>query len=91
MSIHNNQGLEHGQARSASFPVEAGRRDALIVDLISEADRIYFEDHPNASEYTRMYVPGEAGVEMDAINTVVRQLQGFRIREFILPAEVEAE
>ena len=64
------------------------RRSALIVDLVSQADRIWFEDHPEASEYTRIYVPGEAGVDINAVATVVKQVKpGFRVREFILLAE----
>ena len=68
------------------------RRNALIVDLVSEADRIWFEDHPDASEYTRTYVSGEAGPDINAVATVVKQVEpGFRVRQFIMPAEVIGE
>ena len=61
---------------------------ALIIDLVSKADQMWFEDHPDASEYVRTYVRGEAGVEINAVATRVRQVRpGLRIRQFILPGE----
>ena len=68
------------------------RQLRLILDLVSEADRIYFEDHPETGSYTRVYVPGEAGVDINAVATLVTQLKsGLRVRRFILPAELERE
>ena len=76
------------QGPSFSNQAKQSRRRALIVDLVSEADRLWFEDHPDDDSYTRMYVPGEAGVDINAVATTVRQVRpGFRVREFIRPAE----
>ena len=80
------------QDPSSDNQVRLSRRNALIVDLVSEADRIWFEDHPDASEYTRTYVSGEAGPDINAVATVVKQVEpGFRIREFILSLEADPE
>jgi hypothetical protein len=30
-----------------------------VTDLVSDTDRKYFEEHPEATEYTRPYIEGE--------------------------------
>ena len=72
--------------------VRSPRQQRLILGLLAEVDRIFFEDHAGTDSNTRMYIPGEVGVEMDAVATLVTQLKpGLRIRRFILPAELEGE
>ena len=75
MLIKDKPTSDGNQPVSIEADAQAARCRALIVDLVSEVDRIFFEDHPSASEYTRTHVQGEAGVEINAVATVVRQLR----------------
>jgi hypothetical protein len=60
-----------------------------IVDEVSARDRVYFEQHPEASSYVRPYVPGELLGQPVPPGTLIRvhQLEpGVRLREPLPPA-----
>lgn len=46
---------KHGAA-----PLDAATIDHTIIDAMSQADRRYFELHPEAQVYKRPFVPGES-------------------------------
>ena len=88
MLIKDKPTSDGNQPVSIEADAQAVRCHAFIFDLLAEADRMWFEDHPNSSEYTRTYIQGEAGVEINAVATKVHQVRpGLRIRQFILPGE----
>ena len=63
-----------------------------IVDEVSARDRVYFEQHPEASSYVRPYVPGELLGQPVPPGTLIRVHQirpGVRLREPLFPAPVQ--
>ncbi len=42
-----------------------------VTERVSEMDRLWFEEHPDADAYDRPYVPGEFGVETDEQMTAI--------------------
>jgi hypothetical protein len=60
-----------------------------IVDDVSEQDRRYFEEHPDATTYIRPSVPGELGPPMEyyagKLTIVTQWRQGVRHRQIVTP------
>lgn len=55
-----------------------------------DADCAYFAQHPNITEYTRPYIPGEAPADMPAGTMVhVKRVGCIRARAFVPPKGVE--
>ena len=61
------------------------RQFQLILDLISEADRLYFESYTDSESYLRPYIQGEAwSAQPDAVAKRVTQVEpGIRVREIL--------
>lgn len=57
-----------------------------IIDAVSEADRLYFEQHPDETVYYRRIVPGEfADVPVAGLVEVTRIAPGVRARKVWCP------
>jgi hypothetical protein len=64
-------------------PVSVPEPYSSIIDNICEKDRLYFEAHPEATEYARLLCPGELypGSEENIEAVIVRQVKpGLRVR-----------
>ncbi len=59
-----------------------------IVDQASEADRVWFEQHPGVNVYSRPIVPGEFGpIHAAGLVTVTQIKPGVRHRSVWVPNE----
>jgi hypothetical protein len=66
------------------------RRFQRIIERVVAKDREYFAKHPEATQYTRPYVPGEAGTQnfpQHFVVTVMKHSDAYQFRLFHEPKD----